>query len=369
MGRRPRAVEDMVMRVAAGHLLARDLDEVLERGGSLWEELRGARIFITGGTGFFGCWLLETFCWTNDRLRLGAAATVLTRAPEAFGAKVPHLAHHRSVRLLRGDVRTMPAPHQSFSHVIHAATDARPPRSAEERRAAFDTIVSGTREALEFAKLAGASRFLLTSSGAVYGRQPSELTHIPEDYRGAPDPTDPNAFYGEGKRAAETLCALHADAQFTPTIARCFAFVGPYLPLDLHFAVGNFLRDALGGGPIRVNGDGTPYRSYLYASDLALWLWTVLLRGAPVRPYNVGADEPVSIADLAARVAHAVSPPLPVAAGRAATGPQLTPERYVPNTTRAGQELRLSATVGLDDAVARTLAWHRQRLANSYGDN
>jgi dTDP-glucose 4,6-dehydratase len=347
----------MVSAVTTENRLARDLDEVLERGGTLWEELRGARIFVTGGTGFVGCWLLETLLWANERFGLGVSTTVLTRSPEAFAVKVPHLAGHRAVTVVRGDVRAIPPGAGSFSHVIHAATDARAPHSAADRRAAFETIVSGTREALEFAVRSGASRFLLTSSGAVYGPQPPELTHVSEDYRGAPDPADPNAFYGEGKRAAEMLCALYASERLAPTIARCFAFVGPYLPLDLHFAVGNFIRDALAGGPIRVNGDGTPYRSYLYASDLALWLWTILLRGAPLRAYNVGSGERLTIADLAAVVANAAgegigdTTALTASDGRPAQG-------YVPDVTRAARELGLRSCISVTDAVRRTMTWN-----------
>jgi dTDP-glucose 4,6-dehydratase len=340
--------------------LAAELEEVLDRSRPLWEELRGQRLFVTGGTGFFGCWLLETFTWANDRLVLGAEAVVLTRSPRAFERKAPHLAHHPAVRLVEGDVRTFPFPRGPFPFVVHAATDASAALNEQDPLTMLDTTVAGTRRVLELAAASGCRKLLLTSSGAVYGRQPPELSHVPEDHRGAPDPSDPRAAYGEGKRVSELLCALHARRHgFEAKIARCFAFVGPYLPLDIHYAVGNFVRDAVAGTPIVVRGDGTPLRSYLYAADLALWLWTILLRGAPLVPYNVGAEDAISIADLARAVSR-VAGPVPVEIlGKPEPGRPA--ERYVPSVRRAREALGLEAHVALDDAIARTARWARSR--------
>jgi dTDP-glucose 4,6-dehydratase len=343
--------------VVAGNPLARDLDDVVTRMAALWEELRGARLFMTGGTGFFGCWLLETLLWANDRLNLGASIAVLTRNPSAFAHKAPHLCHHRAVTLHAGDVRTFEPPAGSFSHVIHGAVDSTVASSSRDRVRIFDVIVDGTRHTLEFARRCGARRFLLTSSGAVYGKQPSDLTHVPEDHPGAPDPTDSSAAYGEGKRAAEMLCGLYADAHLQPTIARGFAFVGPFLPLDAHFAVGNFIRDGMAGGPVRVLSDGTAYRSYMYGSDLATWLWTILLRGEPMRPYNVGSPSAVTIGQLAQLVAAACDPPVQITVART-PAPGAAPERYVPTVTRAESELGLRITVPLADGIRRTIDWH-----------
>jgi nucleoside-diphosphate-sugar epimerase len=352
-------------RVARRNPLARDLDHVLAETGGLWDDLRGARLFMTGGTGFFGCWLLESFLWANDRLKLGASVVVLTRDPSGFASKVPHLSSHPAVTVHEGDVRTFEFSGGGFSHVIHAATDSGKPLADRDRLLMFDTIVGGTRRTLEFARRTGARRFLLTSSGAVYGRQPAELTHVPEEYAGGPDPWNPGHVYGEGKRAAEMLCAIHADRELEPTIARCFAFVGPYLPLDVHYAVGNFIRDALAGGPIRVAGDGTPYRSYLYAADLAIWLWTILLRGEPLRPYNVGSEAAISIADLAHLVARTLTVGAAVDIARTAS-PDRPAERYVPSSARIRTELGVRVTVDLEEALTRTVEWYRGRVTATY---
>ncbi len=138
MGLRAGAVEDVV-GAAMTNPLARDLDHVLAQTSGLWEALRGARVFVTGGTGFFGCWLLETFLWANDHLSLDASVVVLTRDGSGFASKAPHLASHEAVTLQDGDVRTFDFAAGPFSHVIHAGTDTNPPRTPADRRWLVDT--------------------------------------------------------------------------------------------------------------------------------------------------------------------------------------------------------------------------------------
>ena len=340
---------------SAGPLPARDLSHVLEHTQGLWEELRGGRLFVTGGTGFFGRWMLESFVRANDELGLGAEASVLTRDPGRFVAAAPHVAENAAIVLQTGDVRSFDDPGVECTHVLHMATET---ALDDSPAASFRTAVEGTERVLGFARRWGVRKLLLTSSGAVYGPQPPECERLSEEYMGAPRPDDVSAGYAHGKRAAEFLCSTTAEQPgLEAKIARCFAFIGPLLPLDATFAIGNFIRDALYRDRIEVTGDGTPRRSYLYAADLAVWLWTILFRGQPGRPYNVGAEADLSISELAHLVARVLRPDIPVLVTKAAAAGAL-PARYVPSTTRAVHELHVQPMVALDDAVLRTAQWY-----------
>ena len=349
--------------------LADDLEHIITHTEDLWEDLRGQSLFITGGTGFFGTWLLESFAWVNDKLDLGARALVLTRDAEAFRRKMPHLAGHPAIRFQNGDIRNFIFPSGKFSHVIHAAaTSAVATFNNEDSLIKFDTVLEGTRHTLDFAVQCQAKKFLFTSSGAVYGKQPSGMLRIPEEYCGAPDTLDPQAAWGESKRAAEFLCAYYGRHNgLAIKIARCFAFVGPYGQLDIHYAIGNFIRDAMHGGPIRVTGDGTPLRSYLYAADLAIWLWTILFKGESCRAYNVGSEEEITIAELAHAVARSFQKPREVTIAKS-PDPDAPPERYVPSTKRAQQDLGVRQIVDLKAAIERTIV-HRLSMSNRVGSN
>jgi nucleoside-diphosphate-sugar epimerase len=342
----------------------RDLDDICQQTSELWEEARGAHFFLTGGTGFFGCWLVESFLRANERFRLGAKLTVLTRSPEAFLRKCPWLTDNSSLKLIAGDVRSFEFPEGEFRFVIHAATEASVRQAAEEPLEMLSTIVDGTRRTLDFATARGTRKFLLTSSGAIYGKQPAEISHVPESFAGAPDHLEAGNVYGEGKRMAEHLCAVYAGVpRMECKIARCWAFAGPHLPLDQHFAIGNFIRDVMAGGPIRIGGDGTPTRSYLYASDLAVWLWTMLFCGPSMQPVNVGSGEAVTIRELAECVAAALRPGTPIEVAREPVA-GASRSQYVPDVSMAERLLGLKATVPLKEAIRRTAEWYGFRNRN-----
>ena len=324
---------------------------------SLWKRLAGHRVFLTGGTGFVGKWLLATLLEADRVFGLACAATVLSRNPEAFRAQVPHLANAPSVHLLQGDVCDFASPAGEFGFVIHAATDVVASHTPLD---IFDTCVRGTRRVLDFALQAGTTDLLLVSSGAVYGPQPVDLDAIPEGHAGAPNPLSPASAYGEGKRVSEWLVGAYAaEHPLRVRVARCFAFVGPYLSLDKHFAIGNFLRDAMAQRPIVIRGDGTPYRTYLHAADMAGWLWKILLSGTPGAAYNVGGAEAVSIGELAQRVTDLLGSPAPVNILKTPVAGQ-PPQRYVPSVAKAASELGLDTPLALDESIRRTAQWHQR---------
>lgn len=326
------------------------------------------RIFITGGTGFFGKSILD------HRLRhpeflVDAELTILSRDPAAFIAANPQLANQPGLRFISGDVRTfsttdftdytdyptpqahnpcnpcnpwLKAPPPTFDTIIHAATAAVTTLSDDEM---YSTIVDGTRHVLEFAKVCGAKRILFTSSGAVYGPQTAAVDETA--------PTNPTTAYGRGKLTAEHMCI---ESGIPTCIARCFAFSGPYLNRRIHYAIGNFIQDCLDGKDIVIKGDGTPLRSYLYADDLVEWLFAILDRGEPGRPYNVGSPEGLSIRELAETVRAALGTKNGIKILGNSCNPcnpwsKPAPSTYVPVITRAETELGLNVTVPLAEAI------------------
>ena len=336
-----------------------DLDHVVQSVGNRWQTLAGQTWLLTGGTGFIGKWLLASFLHANQTRSLQSQVLVLTRNPDAFCRQHPELALNPTVQLVAGDVRSFELPSGlRVAHVIHAATDV---VAAATPSQIFDTCVQGTRQVLAQMQRSGTQRMLLLSSGAVYGATPPELECIPEDWLGAPSSVLPSSAYGEGKRASELLCAMAAaEHGFCIPVARCFAFVGPYLPLDKHFAIGNFIGAALRNQTVQIQGDGTACRSYLYAADLALWLWVLLFDGQSLRTYNVGGGESSSIAELARRVVSVLGASSPVHIAKQAA-PGAPVHRYLPDIQRITHELELPEALSLDEAIRRTAQWYQAR--------
>ncbi len=330
--------------MATGNLLDHALDAT---PAARWAGLQGARLLITGATGFFGQWLQLALQRLRQRgIDLSAQCVSRQRQPTSD----PGLTWlHGGVE----DFAQLPI-HPGTTHVLHMAASSDSRDYAENPLQAAQVILDGTLGALALARRSGAHLHLV-SSGAVYGARrlsmgPTQEVHITT---GAPHPLERMSAYGNAKRMAEALVAC-AGADYG--ISRPFAFLGPGLPLDQHFAAGNFVRDAAAGQSITVQGDGTPVRSYMHPADLAAWLLALLaspLRGQAV---NIGSPHPVSIAALAAEIADQAGSPPPRIRGQADAGAD--PSAYWPDTTLA-QTHGLCLAIDRHSAIADMLRWAR----------
>lgn len=342
-----------------------DLNLVLEHTRDSWNEIKNKTIFITGGTGFFGIWLVMSFIFINQTLKLNSKIIILTRNKSLFINKYNWLNEYSEISFLEGDITSFDYIEEDIDYIIHAATEASVKLNIEKPINMFETVVNGTKRILDFARLKNINSFLLTSSGAVYGNQPSNIENISEEYVGAPNVSDSASVYGEGKRMAEVLCAVYHKHYALPVkIARCYAFIGPFLPLDSHFAAGNFIGNKIRGEDIIIKGDGTPLRSYMYSADLIIWLWTILFKGKNNDPYNVGSNQSISIYQLAKLISIEnnskksnviIKSPL-------SNKPVL---RYVPNINKAFNELNLKIYTDIENSLRKTIEFNSTILNNS----
>ena len=341
-----------------------DFADIAKQGLRSFEQLKAGHLFLTGGTGFIGTWLLEAIAFINQSQDYNIEVTILTRSPEGFRAKYPKLYEEPNFHYVAGDVTNLPSEIVSskiqFTHLIHAATDASAELNEVNPLQMFDTVVLGTREILAFAVRKKIPKVLYLSSGAVYGKQPPGVDFVLEDSMSAPDCLNPKNTYAEAKRASEMLCAIYGK-QFgcQVVVARIFALLGPLLNLDIHFAAGNFIRDALAGKKIIVSGDGKPERSYLYPADLIVWLLAMLTHGKPGAAYNAGSEEAISIGNLAKLTSSLLGDCGYEVLNLSDSG--WNPGRYVPSNQLIQEQLGVKQTVNLAEAIKRTAYWNGWR--------
>ncbi len=326
-----------------------------------WSSLRGADLLLTGCTGPFGWWLLHRLSHASayEGLRLDRM-TVLTRQPARVRPWLERLHHGLQTEIVEADIREIGQTRLDATHVVHGATTSAAETSAgASDRSKFETVVDGTRALIRALEARPPRRLLYVSSGIAYGA--SHGGPLREDSNSAPCTTDGSAALGHAKRAAEFLLSCAASTWGASlVIARCFTFSGPGLPLDLHYALGNFVSQALAGDHIVINGDGTPIRSYMHLGDMAVWLLEMLThRGDLAKPriFNVGSDQYLSIRQLAELVAAKSGKNTHIQAlGRREiniSGNQIP--IYAPIIERAKAELGLKLWTTLDDSISQMM--------------
>ncbi len=332
---------------------------ISEREFSGWSELSGESIFITGGSGFFGSALLYSLIESNKRIDLNIRVTVLTRKVSSFKIKHPEIAKSSFIQLIEGDVINFDFPDEKFSKLFHlATTSALETFKGEDQLIKYKTLVEGTERVLQFAAFSNVNKIVFTSSGVVYGELLNGMKNVSETYLGAPDTSSPSSALAQGKRSAEFLISYYADKYgFDFVIARCFSFVGPNLPLRLHYAIGNFVFDAMHNETIDIKGDGKAYRSYMDVNDLTVWLLKLMSASCNHKIYNVGSDQSLSILSLAKKIQKIISPTKEIKVHGDSTHSigNFSRNYYAPNIERAKNELALDVWINIDKSIMRVI--------------
>lgn len=326
-----------------------------------WSSLQSADLLLTGCTGPFGWWLLHklSHACAHEGLSL-QRTTLITRDAKAVQNWASRLHHRLRLQVVQTDIVELDRWQLSATHVVHGATTSAAETSAgASDLSKFRTVVDGTHALIRALDPSPPRRLLYLSSGIAYGASNAGL--LREDSHLAPCTADSSASMGHAKRAAEFLMSCAADKWGASlVIARCFAFSGPGLPLGLHYALGNFVAQAIAGEPIVIKGDGTSVRSYMHFGDMAVWLSEMLThRADPTKPrlFNVGSDQCISVRQLAELVAECSGKNCPimvlgqgsvnVSGNRASV--------YAPHVERAKTELGLRLWTTLGESISRMM--------------
>ena len=329
------------------------------------EALKNKSVFISGGTGFIGSWLTEFIAYLNDNFGFGSHVILMSWDAYRMEESAPHLACRSDVTLIDSDVRSdfqIPA---QCSWIVHLAGTPDNRVHISNPLGVMDTIINGTRQVLHAAsRLSNLKNFLNVSSSLVYGSQPWEMERLSEGYLGSVDCAAASYSYAEAKRVAETYCHVYRTQFRFPVVnVRPFAFVGPYQfafsgphhLMERPWAINNFIHRAFEGGPIRITCDEETVRSYMYPSDMAFWLLRILTAGRSGMTFNLGSPWGFTLRQVAETVASCFEDPPLIDA----PPPQrnLMRSKSVPDTSRAKEYLGLDLTVGLENAIKRTVEW------------
>jgi nucleoside-diphosphate-sugar epimerase len=343
-------------------VLTADFLTITQRIPSDLKLVVNSNLLITGASGFVGKWLTLSWLSARQELNGNGRLMVVARNVEELRKLCSIYGATNEVIYVESDIRNFEIPTElTPEYVIHAATPASESLNNQQPEEMMSIIIEGQRNILNESIRSGVGKFLFLSSGAVYGKQPLDVQYVAEDYYGGPLPTDVRSAYHESKRVAELMGNIQAaNNKISFVTGRLFAFLAPYLPLNTHFAAGNFLLDGMTGRDISVRSDGQSIRSYQYGSDLCVFLWALLIRGRSGEAYNVGSDVEVSISNLA----HQIKSTLSSASKVEITGEidPATHTRYVPSIAKIKTELSVSNVVDLPTSIARTARWYEEEM-------
>jgi UDP-glucose 4-epimerase len=311
-----------------------------------------SHVLVTGGAGFLGSHVADAL------LSRGHDVTVLDDLSGGFRENVP-----AGARFVEGSVADAATVDRlfaagGFTAVCHLAAYAAEGLSHFIRRFNYTNNVIGSINLLNASVNTGVKTFVFTSSIAVYGTSPE----LPVTEETVARPEDP---YGIGKHAVELdLRAAHEMFGIDSVIFRPHNIYGPRQNIGDRYrnVVGIFMNQALQGLPMTIFGDGSQTRAFSYVDDVAPVIAASLETPAAMNQvFNVGADEPTSLNELAGLVSRAMNTD-----GRVV---HLAPRQEVQHVHAAHDKVRrvfgTRPSVPLAEGLARTAEWVRRHGART----
>src|ERR671922_182994 len=314
-----------------------------------------ARYLVTGGAGFIGSHLCESF--------LNQGHEVLCMDNYSTGAKenIASFARNPRFRFMDHNVSRYIEVQEPLDYVLHFASPASPVDYLELPIPTLKVGALGTHNTLGLAKAKNAV-YLLASTSEVYGDP--LVRPQSEEYWGNVNPIGPRGVYDEAKRFAEAMTmAYHRYHNVDTRIVRIFNTYGPRMRLNDGRALPNFVYQALNGMPLTVYGDGKQTRSFCYVSDLIEGIYRLMMSDEHF-PTNIGNPQEITLLDFAERIRKHFDNPPPIVFKPL---PVDDPKRRCPDITKAKRILKWEPKVELEEGLKLTLDYFRETFKRNIG--
>ena len=346
------------------HFLKSDIDEIIDNlSPTFWQRFAGKRVLLTGGRGFLGRYLTETFVRLNERILSPGGKPVELLVLDNMitaGAYGDDMRAHPHVNFVKHNIIDRFYPEKRVDFILHAAGIASPAWYRKYPEETYGVSTKGTENVLEIAKATPGCRLAWFSSSEIYGDPDPKHVPTSESYKGYVSCLGPRACYDEGKRFGEMMVRVaHERHGVEGCMIRPFNFYGPGMQATDYRVLPNFAARWVRGEPLQVYGTGHQTRTFCYVTDGIRGCLQVLLDGVAGEPYNIGNPTPeISMRDLVTKVGRITGQDVRFdTIEHPDTYPADEPQRRCPDITKAREQIGFEPHVSLDDGLARFFGW------------